>query len=164
MTEHGPEDWMTPSEIGEYLNVDPQWVRQVQARGGMPSYRHGSWTERKSRRRQVDEYMRYGHAPLWARRGWPEAGFVCFIQAESGGPIKICAGLDPKTRLRDTQRGRSERMVLLATLPGQGRKCELHDQFVRWRIGARGDDRPGWFREDAPGLAELIAAAQQQTD
>jgi hypothetical protein len=158
MAEPDPSDRLTASEIADLYQVDPKWVAELMQRGYIErTLRHGSWTERKAPRWAVEDFMRQAHVPLWARRGWPEAGFVCFIQAESGGPIKICAGLDPKSRLRDTQRGQSDRLVLVAMLPGQGQKRELADRFMRWRLPGTRD----WFAADAPGLAELIASAQQ---
>lgn len=45
-------------------------------------------------------------------------GFVYFIQAEHGGPVKIGWARDPAKRLRELQTGSPHRLVVRATIAG----------------------------------------------
>jgi len=68
-------------------------------------------------------------------------GFVYFIQAGEGGPIKIGWAVDPRARLNELQVGCPEPLRLLMTLAGDGGlEAQLHRRFAR--IRPRGE----WFR------------------
>jgi excisionase family DNA binding protein len=82
-----------------------------------------------------------------------ESGFVYFIQAESGGLIKIGTALDPLVRLINLQSGSPLRLVILGCLRG-GRTLEqaLHREFAGQRQHFE------WF-EPNPAIVDFIAEA-----
>jgi hypothetical protein len=75
---------------------------------------------------------------------------VYFIQAESGGPIKIGHSDDPTLRLKSLQTAHPYRLVLLLSVPAStGTEAALHKRFATYRL--RGE----WFRPVRP-LREMI--------
>jgi excisionase family DNA binding protein len=84
----------------------------------------------------------------------PDTGWVYFIQAEGGGPVKIGKADDVDERLRALQFSCPYRLVVLGKLPG-GRRLEarLHKQFSACRLHGE------WFAADTPGLADVIRKA-----
>jgi len=82
-----------------------------------------------------------------------EPGFVYFIQAESGGLIKVGTALDPLVRLVNLQSGSPLRLVVLGCLRG-GRTLEraLHREFADHRRHFE------WFEANA-AIVEFIAEA-----
>jgi hypothetical protein len=77
-------------------------------------------------------------------------GFVYFIQADDGGPIKIGWALDPIARLKELQVGCPEPLSLLMTLADEGGlETQLHRRFATLRL--RGE----WFRAEQE-LAALL--------
>jgi hypothetical protein len=77
-------------------------------------------------------------------------GFVYFVEAESGGPIKIGWAASVKKRVAELQTASHSRLVVLATKAGTRLdETALHDRFRNARL--RGE----WF-EPVPELLELI--------
>lgn len=73
----------------------------------------------------------------------PEVGQVYFIQAESGGPIKIGKAVDPWQRLSQLQTGRHEKLHVLAVMPGGlDAEKQLHKKFAAHRVMGE------WFMPD----------------
>lgn len=80
----------------------------------------------------------------------PYEGIVYFIQAESGGPIKIGHAFDTKQRLGALQTGHPEKLVLLGSFFGsQYDEHKLHEKFNSYRV--RGE----WFQPVGP-ILQLI--------
>lgn len=78
---------------------------------------------------------------------------VYFIQAASGGPIKIGIATSVKTRLQGLQSGFPAPLAVLAHKPGgEAEEARLHSAFASTRV--RGE----WF-EDTPELRAEIAIA-----
>ena len=70
-------------------------------------------------------------------------GYVYFVQAERGGPVKIGVTDDLDRRLSMLQASSAERLVVIYALPGDRRtELELHKRFSEHRI--RGE----WFAEE----------------
>ena len=87
------------------------------------------------------EDERYIEEPFYRQ----SPGFVYFIQAGEGGPIKIGYSSDPRVRAGDLQTAHHEQLRLLCTTPGDmALEAKLHKRFKRSRI--RGEwFRPSWF-------------------
>jgi excisionase family DNA binding protein len=84
----------------------------------------------------------------------PTTGWVYFIQATVGGPIKIGLSQDVDLRLASLQLSSPFPLRLLATVPGgRRREYELHRQFAKHRLHGE------WFSDAAPGLLALIQKA-----
>ena len=67
-------------------------------------------------------------------------GFIYFIQAESGGPIKIGYTKDIKARLSSIQTGHPDTLILLGAFPGNPNdEHNLHKEFKTYHV--RGE----WF-------------------
>lgn len=83
------------------------------------------------------------------------AGFVYFIQANEGGPVKIGWSDNPKRRLNQLQAAHHGTLNLLAAVPG-GRDTEksIHGRLDDYRV--RGE----WF-EDCEPVREVMAALQE---
>jgi hypothetical protein len=63
------------------------------------------------------------------------APHVYFIQAKSGGPIKIGTAENVFRRLRGLQQGNASRLRIVATMPGdRGLEQELHQRFRAFRM------------------------------
>lgn len=77
--------------------------------------------------------------------------FVYFIQAVSGGPIKIGVGVDPARRLMALQPGNPERLRIIGVIRDAGREQErnLHFKFRASRMHGE------WF-EPSPELLAFI--------
>jgi hypothetical protein len=86
---------------------------------------------------------------------WYDASFVYFCQALDGGPIKIGLTENPPLRLAHIQACCPVPVRFVAIVLGDSSdEALLHRRFAEWRLHGE------WFRPDAPGLAELIAKAQ----
>ena len=88
------------------------------------------------------------------------AGYVYFIQAGDGGPIKIGSATDVEQRMSDLQVGSAQELRLLAKVPGgYRREGELHDFLSKHHI--RGE----WFQpheEVFVVMAGLVKAAEEE--
>lgn len=86
-----------------------------------------------------DQHTREGVEPLPAllkRKGW-----VYFIQARTGGPVKIGFSYSPSHRLADLQIGCPVRLQIIAKIPGTDEvERELHRELAKDR--SHGE----WFR------------------
>jgi T5orf172 domain len=82
------------------------------------------------------------------RRG---VGFVYFIQAGEGWPIKIGWSRDPAERLRTLQRAHGQVLTILALLPDAkvAKERELHKQFAAYRLEGE------WFQPSVELLAYI---------
>lgn len=83
-------------------------------------------------------------------------GWIYFIQAKGGGPIKIGLSRNPQMRLRTIQMSHPEKLVLRRVIPvhdGTIYRAEkqVHKMFAEYRL--RGE----WFRA-APELADIADA------
>lgn len=80
--------------------------------------------------------------------------FVYFVQAISGGPIKIGSAIDPAVRLTDLQCGNPEQLRVVGVIPGGGhkREHELHVLFAQSRI----------YREWFAPTPELLALIERE--
>lgn len=76
---------------------------------------------------------------------------VYFIQAKSGGLIKIGISDKPETRLRSLQSGSPVPLRIVAIIPGGGRMTEasLHERFAASRMHGE------WFAPDPDVLAYM---------
>lgn len=84
-------------------------------------------------------------------------GYVYFIQAETGGPIKIGYASNPQKRLGYLQNGNPARLAIIGLVLAQPSVERFyHERFAAGRI--RGE----WFDPDTPGLAALLAEAASQ--
>lgn len=65
-----------------------------------------------------------------------DSRYVYFVQAVSGGPIKIGVAADPADRLAQLQPGNPERLQIIGVIPDAGRSGEsiLHLKFQRSRL------------------------------
>lgn len=78
-------------------------------------------------------------------------GFVYFVQAGVGGPIKIGFSWDPVERMGQLQASNPHPLSLLAEIPGS---YELEREYhVRFKDGHILRE---WFLPETPGLAEEI--------
>ena len=79
-------------------------------------------------------------------------GWVYFIQAAHGGPIKIGSTSSeyPAARLNALQTGNPHKLVLIAKVRGYWNERDYHDRFASGRLEGE------WFNDDTPGLRELI--------
>lgn len=79
-------------------------------------------------------------------------GHIYFIQAESGGLIKIGWATKPEARMAQMQAHGSLKLVLLHSEPGNGREeADLHRQFAAERRHGE------WFEPSERLLAEIEA-------
>lgn len=85
--------------------------------------------------------------------------FVYFIQAVSGGPIKIGVGSDPASRLLALQPGNPEQLRIAGVIRGGGyaRERDLHTRFRASRLYGE------WF-EPTPELLTLIESEADSFD
>lgn len=78
---------------------------------------------------------------------------IYFIQAVTGGPIKIGFALDPDIRLRGVQCGNPEEVVILKTIPGSRQdEARIHREL------AAHHKRGEWFYNTAEVLAYIRTA------
>lgn len=85
-------------------------------------------------------------------------GFVYFVQAEDGGPIKIGWAQDVASRVRQLQVGQSRRLrVIDAIKCSRTYERKLHRQFAASRLFGE------WF-EPTPELLELIEREGLRSD
>lgn len=78
--------------------------------------------------------------------------FTYFIQAESGGPIKIGKAVDVAKRLASLQTGSVEKLVVLGWFDGD-REREFHAQFAAFRVSGE------WFAPDSSLVGFVIDKA-----
>lgn len=91
----------------------------------------------------------YAEGPLSYGEDVPKKGFVYFVQASHGGPVKIGYSVDPGGRLRELQSGSPYWLVLRHSIEGdRTRENELHRQFKEHRLGGE------WFTP-CPELMEI---------
>jgi hypothetical protein len=77
-------------------------------------------------------------------------GFVYFVQAGAGGPIKVGWSQDVARRIAELQTANAHRLLLLGTLPGRMEKeAAVHTALAHLRLEGE------WFR-DAPELRALL--------
>lgn len=77
-------------------------------------------------------------------------GFVYFVQAGVGGPVKIGWSQDVPRRMAELQTGNAHRLALLGTIRGRmERESAVHARFTHLRMEGE------WFR-DAPELRDYI--------
>jgi Meiotically up-regulated gene 113 len=96
-----------------------------------------AWLERRDRQTQGDDDR-----------------LVYFVQAESGGPVKIGSAADPEERLRTLQAASAERLVIRGVrLGGFKEERRLHRRFARYHL--RGE----WFEPREELLALAVDAA-----
>lgn len=109
-------------------------LRYADVRAILRSYCRSDWIEK------------IGSAEQAAR------GQIYFIQAESGGPVKIGTSTDPESRLSGLQVGSLENLRIIGKMNG-GRsvEAEIHKRFARHHL--RGE----WF-SDATDLMEFIGS------
>lgn len=82
-------------------------------------------------------------------------GHTYFIQSVYGGPIKIGSSANSLlSRLKALQTGHPEPLRVLARMPGAFHEGQLHRRFADWRLTGE------WFAAEAPGLQDVIEAAQ----
>jgi hypothetical protein len=80
-------------------------------------------------------------------------GWIYFIQARPGDPIKIGFAKDPEKRLRELQTGSAYPLQILAKVPGRLEdERRLHGEFTRFRLSGE------WFKP-AKKLLEYVEAA-----
>lgn len=84
------------------------------------------------------------------------SGHVYFIQAASGGPIKIGRAIDIDRRLVQLQTASPEPLIVLAVIEngGHAKERELHKQFAEYRLQGE------WFMP----CEELISFISQITE
>ena len=89
-------------------------------------------------------------APAASASALPSRERVYFIRSERGGPIKIGRSVQVGARLRTFQTAHADRLVVLATAPGD-RHTEhaLHQRFSRWHVDGE------WY-EDAPDVLACV--------
>lgn len=86
----------------------------------------------------------------------PDDGFIYFIQAVSGGPIKIGYSKDPAARLKTLQTGHPEELVILRMYPGtQQAECSMHKGWERYQV------RNEWFHP-ADAIMECIDFSERE--
>jgi hypothetical protein len=80
-------------------------------------------------------------------------GWVYFVQAEGGGPVKIgYTEGEPEKRVTALQTASPVRLHLVTyTVGDRAKEREIHNMFSRNRLNGE------WFSDDAEGLSELIA-------
>lgn len=72
-------------------------------------------------------------------------GYVYFIQAFSGGPIKIGYSENPKARLASIQTSHYERLDLVGVVRAERRlEQRLHEDLSEWRLSGE------WFEDSGP--------------
>lgn len=83
--------------------------------------------------------------------------YVYFVQAASGGPIKIGLSVDPVARVRSLQGANADELVVLRVMPGNWiTEMLLHERLEHRRV--RGE----WFEdcdEVRAAFADTAAAA-----
>lgn len=86
------------------------------------------------------------------------AGYVYFVQAETGGPIKIGSANNVKRRLKQLQTGNPELLVLLHSTTG-GKRLErsLQESFKKY------NKRDEWFFPD-DSIVEFIYEIKFEDD
>lgn len=93
--------------------------------------------------------------PNIARLGQTPKGYIYFVQAEGGGPIKIGHAFDVAKRLSELQIGAPQALQVIATTPGtRATEDEFHRRFADDRLHGE------WF-ESTPRLRSFIIAAAQ---
>ncbi len=120
--------------LGRLLDVEAQTV--------------GRWIHELNEAQATEDY----------RGTWVDVSddsYVYFVQAASGGPIKIGISNDPLGRLAQLQTGHPGALVILAVVPG-GRQLELdlHKKFAKHRIHGE------WF-SPTPELLEIVGNADK---
>lgn len=100
---------------------------------------------RSWRRRDIDRAFAPGYE-----------GFVYFIQAESGGPVKIGWSLTPVERRGQIQYGNPEVLRIIGLIEGsRDKEAEMHVRFAQSHV--RGE----WFA-DTGDLMRLIREEGQE--
>lgn len=84
-----------------------------------------------------------------------EGHVVYFVQARSGGPIKIGTTRDLQRRLASMQAGSPVELVVLATVPGDSRtENALHKRLTKYRLHGE------WFLDTEEVRAAMKGALQ----
>lgn len=149
---------LKPDDVGALIGRDADWVRVNAKAGRAPAIRLGktlfriyrsdvpAWEKLDQRFRRQGKPLKADHLELLADRG-----VVYFIQAETGGPIKIGTAIDAEKRMASLQLSCPVKLRLLSKRPG-GERLErfLHRQFAAYRLHGE------WFEPDAPGLRREI--------
>lgn len=80
-------------------------------------------------------------------------GYVYFIQAFSGGPIKIGYSKNPQRRLAQIQTHHPEHLDLIGVVPANRGELEqrLHQELADWRLSGE------WF-EDSRAVCRVVEA------
>lgn|GEM_PF-1614371 len=99
---------------------------------------HFSWVRGKCRVAPVT-YMK--ELPSELREPEEQQGFVYFVSAGEGGPIKIGWSQDVASRIEQLQVGNAYKLILLAKIPGtMADEAETHKRFKHLRMESE------WFR------------------
>jgi len=127
---------LTPARLTAPLDTDA--AKAVSRTIPLLAIRHGETTLMRDR---------VEHPPASACS--TGGSFVYFIQAESGGPVKIGHSVDPGQRLSQLQSSSPYKLVIRAVIPGdRAKEREFHHLFHKQRI--RGE----WF-EPCPLMTKL---------
>lgn len=91
-----------------------------------------------------------------SKRTLRNKGWIYFVQAGAGGPIKIGWTVDPQKRLEQLQTGSHIRLFILGAIEGStAGESTLHKRWSEYRI--RGE----WF-EAAPEIIDFVMANRHQ--
>lgn len=146
-----PARVVKPEEMAAILGRDVTWVRQHRVmlpHLSISAHVFRILKEEISVWEEFSEIARRGEAPFNPNAGRQDTeGYVYFIQAAAGGPIKIGKANDVHERLATLQLYCPFELRVLAKRPGGYLlERELHHRFRAYRLHGE------WFREDAPGL------------
>lgn len=93
----------------------------------------------------------------WAEFDETRTGFVYFVQADNGGPIKIGFSESPKDRLAALQVNTPSKLRLLAVIEGTNEnESALHKRFQKHKIQGE------WFRPDQE-IMEFVGITTGET-
>jgi len=114
----------------EYWNRKNEEKKAVSLRKELDAIKEDD-LEQKSIKTRSEKYL-----------GRPK-GYVCFIQGQCGGAIKVGFSSSPEKRLKELQTGYPDTLIILLMMPGdEGTERTLHREFEASRLHGE------WFRPD----------------
>ena len=126
-----------------YLRKDGRWVGEWQEQTPEGPKRRFVYARTRD---AAEQKMRTARGePLLSDVDFDNGSNVYFIQAATGGPIKIGVSSDVKKRLTALQMCCPVPLRVLHTIPGGGHslETELHKRFAAWRLHGEWFDNVG---------------------
>jgi hypothetical protein len=159
---HGPipTQWLTFEQAAYELGTTLEIVTVMASLGLAPYYKLTYRT--RIRPEDLEEWKTalvafHRRTPPTRDPTLPSTGFVYYVQAEQGGPIKIGSTTNVAKRLIGLQNGSPLLLKLIGVEPGgRLRERELHIKLHYWRLHGE------WFRETSLEVQRELKAARRE--